>query len=102
MVDRGRPLSAGDRVRVRADDPPVHNRAPRYVRGHSGEIVHHDGTYPVPEDVVTGVEDPGPEPVYSVRFEAKELWGSGRHSVTVTLWDRYLEPLGRSEPPKEP
>ena len=31
------------------------------------------------------------EPVYAVRFNAAELWGSGSHSVILDLWESYLE-----------
>jgi hypothetical protein len=31
------------------------------------------------------------EPVYAVRFAARDLWGAGSHSVTVDLWESYLE-----------
>ena len=30
---------AGSRVRVRTGDPDHHTRVPRYVRGHTGEVV---------------------------------------------------------------
>jgi nitrile hydratase len=35
--------------------------------------------------------------VYHVRFAAAELFGDGEHSVTVELWEDYLEPLGGAE-----
>ncbi len=89
MSDR---FSAGDRVRVRADDPPVHHRAPRYVRGRSGVVVEPEGRHALPDDVVAGREDPQPRMVYAVRFAAADLWGAGDHAVTVDLWEPYLEP----------
>ena len=36
-----------------------------------------------------------PQPLYSVRFEADELWGDSaepRGAVYLDLWDSYLEP----------
>jgi len=80
----------GSRVRVRLDDPLVHTRAPRYVRGHEGTVVETHGSHPLPDDVVAG-RPPSVEPVYAVRFEAGELWGEGNHSVTVNLWESYLQ-----------
>lgn len=81
----------GQRVRARADDPAGHSRLPRYVRGHAGRIVADHGTSAVPDRVVAG--DPGdPEPIYAVRFDAQELWGSPGHTVTIELWQSYLEP----------
>jgi len=90
MADRFGP---GARVRVRLSDPVGHTRAPRYVRGHEGVVVASGGTHPLP-DMVVAAGDPraGREPVYSVRFASGELWGVAGHSVTVDLWESYLEP----------
>jgi nitrile hydratase subunit beta len=85
------PLSVGAVVRVTLDDPLVHTRAPRYVRGRTGHIVEFHGVHAVPDDVVSGVSPPAREPVYAVRFTARELFGTGAHSVTVNLWQRYLQ-----------
>lgn len=78
-------------MRVRLDDPPAHTRAPRYVRGRTGTVIEVHGVHPLPDDVVAGAGEPAREPVYAVRFAASELWGAGEHSVTVNLWDAYLE-----------
>lgn len=86
-------FAVGDRVRVRLFDPEGHTRAPRYVRGHVGEVVGYRGVHPLPDAVVAG-EDPEPTAVRAVRFDAAVLWGSGEHSVTVDLWEDYLEPAG--------
>jgi nitrile hydratase len=83
-------VTPGDRVRVRVQDPPGHTRAPRYVRGHVGVVVEQHGVHPLPDAVVAG-SGPAPEPVYAVRFAARDLWGDGDHSVTVNLWESYLE-----------
>jgi nitrile hydratase subunit beta len=84
-------FDVGDRVRVRASDPAWHTRVPRYVRGTTGEVVELRGRHPLPDDVVRGVDPPGIEDVYAVRFLARDLWGEGDHDVTVELWDAYLE-----------
>ena len=40
-----------------------------------------------------GLELPAePEPVYTVRFAAAELFGEGDHTVTIDLWESYLRP----------
>lgn len=80
----------GDRVRVRLDDPAGHTRAPRYVRGHVGEVVERHGQHPLPDAVVAGEESPL-STVYAVRFEAARVWGRGEHTVMVNLWEEYLE-----------
>jgi nitrile hydratase len=33
-------------------------------------------------------------PFYGVRFLARDLFGEGQHSVTVDLWETYLEKSG--------
>lgn len=89
MADRFR---TGARVLVRPDDSPGHHRAPRYVRGHTGTVVGVHGRHALPDDVVAHVAAPRVEPVYAVEFTARSLWGSGEHTVTVNLWEAYLEP----------
>jgi nitrile hydratase subunit beta len=81
----------GSRIRVRAVDPDHHTRVPRYVRGHTGEIVAAIDRWPVPDDSARGVVPPREETCYAVRFTAAELWGSGDHTVTVDLWECYLD-----------
>lgn len=89
VADRFAP---GDRVLVRSDDRAGHTRAPRYVRGHRGTVVQRHGNHPLPDAVVDGAEPATVvQPAYAVRFSAAELWGEGAHTVTVDLWERYLE-----------
>jgi hypothetical protein len=81
--------AVGDRVRARAGDPDHHTRVPRYVRGHAGEIVALLGDWGLPDASVAGVRKS--ETCYAVRFTAADLFGSGDHTVTVDLWESYLE-----------
>ncbi|GAC1323010.1 MAG: hypothetical protein NVSMB22_10300 [Chloroflexota bacterium] len=85
---------SGDRVRVRATDSSGHTRVPRYVRGAVGTVVELHGCYPLADERALGRRDVPPQPVYTVRFAARDLWGSGDHSVTVDLWEAYLAPPG--------
>jgi nitrile hydratase subunit beta len=82
-------FAAGARVRARTADPDGHTRLPRYARGHVGEVVEVRPTWQLPDEAVRGVVRA--EPVYAVRFAAAELWGSGSHSVTIDMWESYLE-----------
>jgi hypothetical protein len=81
--------AVGDRVRARTGDPDHHTRVPRYVRGHAGEIVALLGDWALPDASVAGVRKS--ETCYAVRFTAADLFGSGDHTVTVDLWESYLE-----------
>jgi nitrile hydratase subunit beta len=87
-------LAPGTRVRARLTDPDHHTRLPRYVRGHTGVIVEDTGRCPLPDDVARGISPPRVETVYAVRFPAALLWGGGGHSVTLDLWESYLEEAG--------
>jgi nitrile hydratase subunit beta len=86
-------FAAGDRVRVHNVDPAHHTRAPRYVRGHVGVVVESQGEWPLADDRARELPDPRVQPVYTVRFSARDLWGGGAHWVTLDLWQSYLEPV---------
>ena len=81
----------GDRVRARRADPPHHTRLPRYARGAVGTVLERQGHYPLPDDRARRLPAE-PEPVYTVRFAAAELFGEGDHTVTVDLWESYIRP----------
>jgi nitrile hydratase len=83
-------FAAGDRVRTRRTDPSHHTRLPRYARGAVGTVLEPQGAHPLPDDSSRGIVSE-PEPVYTVRFTAQELFGAGEHEVTVDLWESYLE-----------
>ena len=84
----------GDQVRARNMHPAGHTRLPRYARGKTGRIVRDHGVFVFPDTNAHGLGE-NPQHVYSVRFEARELWGkaaSPRDAVYIDLWDDYLEP----------
>jgi hypothetical protein len=84
-------FASGARVRTSRFDPPHHTRLPRYARGAVGVVVECEGTYPRPDDRARGL-DTAPEPVYAVRFSARDLFGDGDHIVTIALWQSYMRP----------
>lgn len=87
-------FQVGQRVRARNLHPVGHTRLPRYVRGHNGEIVLTHGGHVFP-DSNAHFQGEQPQHLYSVRFSARELWGPdapARDSVTVDLWEAYLDP----------
>lgn len=86
------PYGVGDAVRVRDVHPSGHTRLPGYVRGRRGTVVRVDPTFVVPDEEAH-VTDPAQEPTYSVRFEARDLWGRDGDPVHVDVWHRYLEPV---------
>jgi nitrile hydratase len=62
---------------------------PRYVRGHTGEVVAVLGDWQLPDASVAGIIRT--HTCYAVRFSASDLFGTGEHTVTVDLWEPYLE-----------
>lgn len=84
---------AGDRVTTRNVHPHHHTRLPRYARGRSGVVELTHGPYRLPDRSAHGLP-PSWQPVYTVRFTARELWGEDgdpRDDVTLDLWEEYLE-----------
>lgn len=82
----------GDRVRARDLNPSGHIRMPRYVRGRSGVVDRSHGCFLLPDASAEGRDVP--EPLYTVRFEATELWGPRARpgdGVRVDLWESYLQ-----------
>lgn len=87
-------FAPGDTVRARNLNPEGHTRLPRYVRGRSGVIEQLHGVHVFPDSQAHGRGE-DPRPLYRVRFSARELWGpeaSPRDSVSLDLWEPYLEP----------
>ena len=83
-------FAPGDRVLTRRADPDHHTRLPRYASGQCGEVLDVQGSWPLADDAARGLEGRD-EPVYTVWFAARDLWGDGDHAVTLHLWESYLE-----------
>jgi nitrile hydratase beta subunit len=87
-------FSSGQPVRTRNINPTGHTRLPRYARGKLGTIVRDHGVFVFP-DTRAHLQGDKPQHVYSIRFDARELWGSNanaRDGVYLDLWEDYLEP----------
>jgi nitrile hydratase beta subunit len=95
-------FAKGDRVRARNLNPTGHTRLPRYVRGKRGVIARDWGVFVFP-DTIAHHAGTKPQHCYSVRFEARELWGksaNARERVHIDLWEDYLEPGDAKSKPK--
>lgn len=93
-------FAAGDKIVARDVHPRGHTRLPRYVRGKPGVVDQVRGTYILPDKNAMG-EGEHPEYVYSVRFEARDLWGQhalAKDAVYVDLWESYLKEGTPHEP----
>ncbi len=84
-------LSVGDAVTAKTHGTNGHTRLPAYARGRRGIIAAYHGNHVLPDANVHG--DDRAEPIYSVVFEAAELWpeATGRRDrVFLDLWGSYL------------
>ena len=101
-TDRPAPAAArfavGTRVLARNMHPQGHTRLPRYVRGHTGTVALVHGAH-VFADVHASQPLPPfreqPEWLYTVVFDAQDLWGPDAGTgvrVSVDAWEPYLEP----------
>jgi nitrile hydratase len=95
----GRPAPAparfkvGDRVRAKNIHPTTHTRLPRYARGHVGVVERLHGAHVFPDSAAAGKGD-DPQWLYTVRFDAQELWGADaepRLKVSIEAFEPYLE-----------
>jgi nitrile hydratase beta subunit len=83
----------GDAVRTRNINPKSHTRLPRYARAKTGVVETVRGVFVFPDTNAHG-EGEQPQWVYTVSFQARELWGEDAelgHSVSIDAWEPYLE-----------
>ena len=83
----------GDKVRTIVEHREGHTRLPRYARGKVGTVALLHGGHVFPDTNAHGGGE-APQWLYTVAFEAGELWGRGCDptlSVSVA-WESYLEP----------
>lgn len=92
-------FAPGDRIRTRLPArnvlvPGGHTRLPAYAAGHRGWIVRCHGCHVLPDSNAHQLGE-APEPLYTVAFDAADLWGAAEGAgdeVMVDLWQSYLEP----------
>jgi nitrile hydratase len=87
-------FAVGDAVVARNIHPVGHTRLPRYARGkrgvvhlvHPAQLLPDSNAHGLPEDM---------QVVYTVRFDASELWGPSaepHQTVSIDLWESYIVP----------
>jgi nitrile hydratase len=87
-------FAGGDAVRTLVMHPAGHTRLPRYARGKRGRIEAVQGFFVFPDSNAHGRGE-APEWVYTVAFDASELWGRDADPasrVSIDAWESYLEP----------
>lgn len=85
-------FAIGDPVRTRVMNPSHHTRLPRYLRGKRGRILRIHGAHVFPD---TNAHFLGEQPawLYTVCFDAVELWGpdTSADAICADCWEPYLE-----------
>lgn len=88
-------FSVGDRVRTAAAPAEHHTRLPGYARGKVGVIDTVHGVHVFPDTNARGLGE-SPQWLYTVKFDARELWGENAQApysiVSVDAFEPYLEP----------
>jgi nitrile hydratase beta subunit len=92
QVERVARYQVGDRVRTRQINPETHTRLPRYCRGKLGRVTIVHGVHSFPDTNAIGLGEQ-PQWLYTVQFDATELWGpdTSASSVCVDCWEPYLD-----------
>lgn len=83
----------GDKVRAKNINPLTHTRLPRYVRGHTGVVERINGCHVFPDTNAHGKGD-HPQWLYTVVFDARDLWGDDADptlKVSIEAFEPYLE-----------
>lgn len=86
-------FAVGDRVRTRAHAVPHHTRLPGYASGKVGTVARVHGAHVLADAHAQGLGEQ-PQPLYTVVFEGRELWGAGSAPglrVSVDAWESYLQ-----------
>jgi nitrile hydratase len=94
----GRParFRVGQAVRTRAVAPPHHTRLPGYARGKQGTIERVHGAHVFADSNAQG-QGEQPQWLYTVVFDAADLWGpappgAAPTRVSIDAWESYLAP----------
>ena len=86
-------FAVGDRVRTRAQPVPHHTRLPGYARGKVGVVERVHGSHVFADTHAQGLGEQ-PQPLYTVAFDAQELWGADAAPglrVSIDAWQPYLD-----------
>ena len=93
-VERQPMFRIGDAIRTRNIHPLSHTRLPRYCRDKPGVITALHGAHVFPDSNAL-FQGENAQPLYTVEFRARDLWGEAanpRDTVRIDLWEDYLAP----------
>jgi hypothetical protein len=87
MGDESYRFHAGDRVRIKQENPAGNPRTPKHIRGKTGVVVAVHGVIPNPHDH-RGLYSP----LYTVVFDVDEIFGGSSHDkLRVDVHEEWLE-----------
>jgi len=91
-VDRPPAFAVGETVRTRSEMRAPHTRLPSYARGKTGTVTALRPGQVFPDTASSFIGE-YPQPVYTVEFSSRELWGDDVEPATVTLdcFESYLK-----------
>jgi nitrile hydratase subunit beta len=81
-------------VRTKNIHPHTHTRLPRYARDKTGVVEYVRGFHVFPDSIAVGTGE-DPHWLYTVLFDARELWGESADpttKVSIEAWEPYLGP----------
>jgi nitrile hydratase subunit beta len=90
-------FGVGERVRTRSHAVDHHTRLPAYARGRIGMVERVHGMHVFADSHAQGLGE-RPQWLYTVAFDAHELWGDSaepRCRVSIDAWESYLESAGQ-------
>jgi hypothetical protein len=96
-VDVPARFAVGDRICTRNMHPSGHTRLPRYARGKAGVVERVHGAHVLPDTNAHGAGEHS-QWLYSVRFDARELWGDDGHAGLTSYLGANLSGVSCSEP----
>ncbi len=88
-------FALGEQVRMRQSIVQHHTRLPGYARGRIGRIERIHGVHVFADTNAQGLGEQ-PQWLYTIAFDARELWGQDACnglSVCIDAWEPYLERL---------
>jgi nitrile hydratase subunit beta len=88
-------FAVGDRVRMRRDNPPTHTRLPNYVRGCAGTVTAAHGGFAFADARAQHRHDIA-EHLYTIRFEAAEVWGRDAEANCAIYLDLHESYMGKA------
>ncbi len=86
-------FAPGESVRCRNAHPRSHTRLPTYLTGRSGVVESVHGGFVLPDSNAHGKGET-PQRLYTVVFDAAEVWGADSEpglTLSADLWESYLE-----------